>query len=306
MAVFKFTENTPEVYSNESRDFQLICRIYDCITNGLKFDIDSIIYTTNTSKCNSKLIELLKTKIGFFTDKEFLDTQLRSVLAGFLETVKYKGTKQALEYALLLYLKALNLYSTIKVNIVKKVYVNNKIDHNQSYLIQLGIQAQYQNTALLEEILKYILPTGFKYEIMFYVEPESAIINKFKLNQKPTVLFIKDIINSRIREAPYVYTGKYESALIDSAIANNRDYYLPEEFRKFSNIIGAIDTIELINADELIDIKPLKSTELDNELYDVLDIDNNILQVVSTELNANISKYSVNDIDEFIGNILNK
>ena len=61
MSLFRIQDKTPEVYTSTSRDFQLIGRLYDCIINGVKFDIDSILDIINTDFIDSKLLKLLQT-----------------------------------------------------------------------------------------------------------------------------------------------------------------------------------------------------------------------------------------------------
>ena len=41
--MLRLENNTPSIYCQKSRDFQLFCRLYDVVNNGVKFDIDSII-----------------------------------------------------------------------------------------------------------------------------------------------------------------------------------------------------------------------------------------------------------------------
>ena len=77
--IFRLQDNTPEAYTEDSRDFQLMLRLYDCVNNGVKFYIDSIPDTVNTKKCNAALLDLLKTKLGFFSSIEFQERELRSV-----------------------------------------------------------------------------------------------------------------------------------------------------------------------------------------------------------------------------------
>lgn len=53
MSVRRLQNNVPEVYVKESRDFQLLCRLYDCILNGVKFDIDSMLNITDSKSCSN-------------------------------------------------------------------------------------------------------------------------------------------------------------------------------------------------------------------------------------------------------------
>ncbi len=62
MKLIRLQNMVPEVYPNNSRDFQLFCRLYDCVFNGNKFDIDSILDICDTEYIDSKLLRLLQSK----------------------------------------------------------------------------------------------------------------------------------------------------------------------------------------------------------------------------------------------------
>ena len=91
--MFRLQEHMPDVYVNESRDFQVLCRLYDFLFNGIKFDIDSIININDAFKINERLLPLLAIKEGFFTDVQFDSKTLRYILKAFPYIIKYKGTK---------------------------------------------------------------------------------------------------------------------------------------------------------------------------------------------------------------------
>ena len=50
MPIVRLSDKTPEIYSKESRDFQLLCNVFDCFVNGIKSDIDSMIDVVNTER----------------------------------------------------------------------------------------------------------------------------------------------------------------------------------------------------------------------------------------------------------------
>ena len=92
--MFRLQNNTPSYYVNNSRDFQLFCRLYDYINNGVKFDIDSIININDPLKINDRLLNLYGSKVGFFTNKNINTNVLRRILKAFPYLIKYKGTKK--------------------------------------------------------------------------------------------------------------------------------------------------------------------------------------------------------------------
>ena len=93
MRLVRLQNNTPNVYTNESRDFQLFCRLYDCVNNGFLYDSDTITDIIDTSMCRSSLLSLLQTKVGFFEDTSQLDDRgLRIILGAYPIIIKNKGS----------------------------------------------------------------------------------------------------------------------------------------------------------------------------------------------------------------------
>ena len=62
------------------------------MVNGVKFDIDTIEYLTDTARCKSSVLALLQSKLGFFTRRTYEDDKLRYVLQSFPVMVKNKGS----------------------------------------------------------------------------------------------------------------------------------------------------------------------------------------------------------------------
>ena len=147
--MFRLQEHMPDVYVNESRDFQVLCRLYDFLFNGIKFDIDSIININDAFRINERLLPLLAIKEGFFTDVQFDSKTLRYILKAFPYIIKYKGTKKGLELA---------------VNTILKLEASSDvpqitIDENKTITVITQIK-QIEHRTALEELLKYVLPIG--------------------------------------------------------------------------------------------------------------------------------------------------
>ena len=106
--MLRLENNTPSIYCQKSRDFQLFCRLYDIAFNSTKFSIDSLQRASSTKECDAVLLELLKTKLGLFTHKESSDDELRQVLQAFPTIVRYKGSERAINLILALYSRITN------------------------------------------------------------------------------------------------------------------------------------------------------------------------------------------------------
>ena len=231
--LFRTQNNVPEIYVNESRDFQLLCRLKDVVINSTKYVIDSIRHTSNTLEMNSTLLPLLKSKVGFFEYEELTEDQLRYLLAGFPDLVKYKGSRRAIE-------KAIHLW--FRVNRMGGKLVNIVIN-NDDHTITLFIDSISKDTRLLDEIFKYILPSGYIIKYLFAVS--STYASDYLYNQEYAGISLHNKDNSLIREKP--------------AMSNDTK----------DRLIGSIGLTRIVTKDELEynedkGIKNFESPEEDN------------------------------------------
>ena len=200
MALIRLQNKVPNIYVDESRDFQLLCRLYDIILNGIKYDTDGVARLTNTRDCKSNILQLLQTKLGFFSSYTFTDDMLRTILSTFATLVKSKGTKEAIYSAVYVYLKTLGLETTIKVDVIekkpteeqKRLYGTRVTDHS----IVIGISSLAQEVQPLREILKYIIPFG--YNIFFYFFVNSNELDIASHQDLAQLVLISNDINSAI------------------------------------------------------------------------------------------------------------
>ena len=159
MAVFRMQNNVPQVYVNESRDFQLMGRVMDVIHGGVMFDASSIINLIRPLNIYDSLLVHYATKVGFFPKVDIDAKVLRPILAAFPFAVKNKGSIRGIEYAVASVLRAENIPSgdtDIIINIDKNTH---------QVLIYIQFQMQYKYA--LEEVLKYVIPAGFDFAVVY-------------------------------------------------------------------------------------------------------------------------------------------
>lgn len=226
MSLIRVQDNVPECYENDSRDFQLIGRLYDCVINGVKFDIDSMLNLSDTMKCNQCILQLLQTKLGFFSDAVLTDDELRYTLSAFPIIIKNKGSLKGIKQSVYVFLKANHLTNSAMISVTQK-------DGSNPYSIVIGINAPIMSTTLLDEIFKYILPTGYTVSYIFYKNISDE--NLFKLSVEANAIFVSNTINSRVR------AGTNDSIDGETLIFNNISDHL----------IGAVDTTEVISTDSV-------------------------------------------------------
>jgi hypothetical protein len=194
MSVIKFQDKIPEIYCNESRDFQLLCRAFDLIENGLKYDIDSMLRILSSDYCSNALINLLQTKLGFFTSREYDDSEVRAVLSAFPYIVKHKGSRKSIEQAVNIFLKV----NKIKVDYIIDIVNKNpyKSSTEDDYFINIGIKSELRDVSLLKDILIYVTPVGYNLNIYFYTTIGGTKTMHYKGNAD--ALVATDMVSSAI------------------------------------------------------------------------------------------------------------
>ena len=198
MAIFRLQENVPDVYPRKSRDFQLLCNTFDAIVNAIKFDIDSITRTADTKLCSDKVLPLLQTKLGFFSNKQFTSDELRTVLQAFQYIVKDKGSRVGILAAIQVFLKVVNASNRSRV-LIYNHYVGDDghITYNtvgNTYVVEVAIEGDRIDTTILTELLKYVLPAGFQCKYRFYNATEQ--ISPIRYKDSIQIAFV-DIGDSR-------------------------------------------------------------------------------------------------------------
>lgn len=155
--MLRLQNNTPSVYVDKSRDFQLFLRLYDCVNNGVKFDIDTIISSLDPLDINDRMLDLLATKVGFFPKISYDAKLLRYIIESFRYIIKNKGNKTGIQSAVCCILKAENDFSTSQVLI-----------DNDNHKILIYTSNDLYNKKALRELLEYVLPVGYTYNIERY------------------------------------------------------------------------------------------------------------------------------------------
>ena len=213
--MFRLQNNVPEVYVNESRDFQLLCRLYDSAFGSVKYTIDSIRHTSNANECNGRLVELLKSKVGFFSTLSLTQDELRYVLLAFPSIIRNKGTLEAIKQT---------IHMWFRLNHIDARLIQLKEDaENRQLIIMTNIVPK--DTTLLTEIFKYICPAG--YEIVYDFATEAVVRGDMILKDTATITVTHDPahysnINNGNESTDYV--GYLNIAQIaDPAIATNNE-----------------------------------------------------------------------------------
>lgn len=218
--IVRWDEQVPENYINTSRDFQVLTRLLTYGLNSSKFDADTIKYFNVATLVNSRLLPLLQRKVGFFSKVNFQDDYIRALCEVFYAIVKKKGSLSGVEEAIRLFFSVQHINTT--------AYITNYGSNDPSYPCELwiGINSKIKDVSLLQEILKYVIPTGYILKIYFY-ESTTALIDLWE-NTTTIVINNEPILNDSRKDythTSYIYTSGLDSIIPDNTIDTNTVKY---------------------------------------------------------------------------------
>lgn len=197
--------NVPDIYPNESRDFQLYLRLLNVIIGGTKFDIDHIVDIFDPKICNNRVLDLLCTTFNFNPKIKFTDQDLRLILSGFGGLIRNKGTRKGIEQAISLVMKTQNITTPYYIDIINKD--PERANSSINYYIELQID-QVVNRSYLLELLEYVKPVGYTVDI-FSVD---KLEHKSKIGPSDTITYLRDLDESG-EEIPDTNPGGYDPYL---------------------------------------------------------------------------------------------
>jgi hypothetical protein len=127
------------------------------------------------------MLELLCSRVGFFPTIKIDANVLKYIIASFPYMLKYKGTKLGIEYAVNSILKAeYNSYISLPLKTSVTLIRDNTsgledlYGNSQEYSITIMANIEIYNKKALDEVLKYVMPFGFTYNVRYY-DSESSV-----------------------------------------------------------------------------------------------------------------------------------
>ena len=147
--MFRVEHNVPDVYTQESRDFQLFSRLYDLVLQASRNSIDSMEVASDTERCNNVLLPLLGSKVGIFGNfQDAPDFALRLIFSAFPHIVRAKGSLRALR---------------LTANVCSRI-VGGSVDVNVSfedpYTLYVDFEKPLQYMTIFTTLIEYIRPAG--------------------------------------------------------------------------------------------------------------------------------------------------
>ena len=150
-------KNTPIEYSKQSRDYQALAVIYTFIFNQIKMYSDEI-KNIWTDDIDDNLLRLRSLTLNFDYKYNWNNRDLEGITNCFRYLVRTKRTIGAIEMCMQILARLQGLELTSSTVEIENHTVIIKLSENLS------------NLGVIEDVLRYILPAGFGYRVIKYVE----------------------------------------------------------------------------------------------------------------------------------------
>ena len=189
----------PDIYYDQSRDFQFLGRTLEVVFNYLKTNIDLVKENPVSKNSSEKMVNLLSKTVGFDTKHLYSTQDLKAICEVFSDLVRKKGSKEAIENA------CKTLMSVQNVGGDPRVVEAKDENLNRLYMLNIYVPSDLKDIVLLEDLFNYILPAGYDYRFIRGVESDARIssigftqsVNNFVLPKANTTL----IANPNVRDS---------------------------------------------------------------------------------------------------------
>lgn len=194
--MIKLQNYTPAIYYKESRDFQLLGRLFDLVLNSVKTEVDLLYNLPISTNSDEKFLELLSFTLGFKPKHQYNSNQLRAICSVLSEILKNKGSIKALKIACEALFSAMDISQALTYDFTPG---KDKTELN------LYIAQDFGDITILIDLLNYILPAGMSCNIIreFHLLTDSNTnigledrVTTTKINTAETSKIIKDFSNA--------------------------------------------------------------------------------------------------------------
>ena len=180
--LFKLEENVPDIYVEMSRDFQLLCRVYNILVNSNIITQSKIRQQLNIEQIDDKLLKLLAGRLGFNSDNYIPTEVMRSILLQFPFMIKNKGTKVGIEQAIKSVIKQTSNVNNVSIS-------NVSMDNGEIDVTVVSDDASAVDMSYLSNVLKYVVPVGYTVNVAVSQTSASTAVtfNSRKMTKSKTI-----------------------------------------------------------------------------------------------------------------------
>lgn len=153
-------KQTPAEYSKQSRDYQVLARLYTALYNINKMYIDNMSVWDND--IDNKLTTLRARTLNFIPKHSWDLDDLDAAISCFKYIMRKKGTITAIKFCLTILLRIRKLTGVIDES------AGTLIIDDKNNFIEVRIPTQLASAGVIEDLFNYLLPAGMTYRITEY------------------------------------------------------------------------------------------------------------------------------------------
>lgn len=240
-------ELVPDYYIEESRDFQVLCRLYDYTFNALKYNSDTMMSLTNTKLAKDTVLPLIGDKFGIYDKHSYAN---REMLTALPTAVKNKGSLHSVKILLNAYLDSLNIFDYAVAYHSKDQKSADEVSAMLSreikpytIVIVLSTSPKLVDLHVLDEYLRMVIPCGMIVEYVFGIT--KFILDKFKYSENVFMYFVKGAEQSTIYDK---HTNYFAEVDLDKFTDRQKEFV-----KKVTNNIPvpSVGLASVVSKDEL-------------------------------------------------------
>jgi hypothetical protein len=171
--MIKLKNYTPAIYYKDSRDFQLLGRLFDVVLNSVKTEADILYNIPLSDNSNDKLLDLMALTLGFKANKQYSSKQLRAICSVFPEIIKNKGSIKALQIACNALFNANGSAHTLDYNFT---------DNNSKTELNIYIPQEFGDISIISNLLSYVLPAGMTCNVIRELRYKAASMTEIDID----------------------------------------------------------------------------------------------------------------------------
>ena len=196
MSMIRFQEMVPDYFIEKSRDFQVLCRLYDFTLNSVKYNTDSMHNITDTRMAKDTILPLIGDKFGIY-DKEAYSN--RFLLEALPIAMKYKGSLKAVKILINAFLDSEDIFKYVTAFIAtdeeSALEISEMLNRDvKPYTITIFLSAypNMTNLHILNQYLKMVIPSGMLVEYMFGLNEQT--FEQFRYKEYVFLFFTADTV----------------------------------------------------------------------------------------------------------------
>lgn len=95
-------DNVPSAYANKSRDYQVLLKLFDLITNFIKLDLETFNLLLSPQSCIDHMLPLLASYMEYNYDYNETHSANRTIMRYFPKLLRHKGNEIGMKSAMIL------------------------------------------------------------------------------------------------------------------------------------------------------------------------------------------------------------